>query len=103
MWHYVRVEDFEDNADFHAWATTKTEWHIDNLVRDLSAQYANPQMVCVRNVPARDTLWDRMYWIEYVSVYDELESTELLGFAYIPALYSNADIERDFISSHVDK
>jgi hypothetical protein len=98
-WHFVNADDFRDDAQFHDWTVSNVQWHIEHIIAALTPQHFDPQHVATRFVPARDELMSTFYWIEEVRVYDEIETVNVIGFAYIPSAQSNAHIERNFRDS----
>ena len=99
-WHFVASEDYEDNANIRDWKVEHVFAHIDDLIGELKGQHYDPQMIEIRYVPARDELMSTFYWVEYISVYDEIETVDVIGFAYIPRMASNAYIEKVFVDSY---
>lgn len=102
MWKFVRVEDFEDNGNVNKWVVAREREYLMMIHEELVHEYANPQMRAIELIPAHDVEFPasvQMYWVDYVSVYDENESRERIGFAYRDGLTNDA-IVAAFVASH---
>lgn len=99
MWHYVRVEDYRDDANFHDWAINKSHMYVSSIHEYIKGMYrgnASYPRANVRLTPSSDF---RVIWVEYVSEYDENETVERLGFIYTDSI-NNRGIERVFLVEH---
>ena len=97
MWHYVRVEDYEDNDNIREWARNMSAPYLMTIHEYITGMYVNVPTSDVRLRDVTDNV-RKFYFVDYSSTYDEITSTETLGFVFHDSL-TNDDLVHEIVTS----